>query len=122
MRIAPEAEQIKTEVNDKVVFFDCGQNFERILCPSCHAAISMEWWQERMGDDCDQHGFRLAKYPTPCCGTACTLHDLVYEWPQGFGRFALDVMNPGIGRLNEAQQRELEKILGAPLRIIYQHF
>jgi hypothetical protein len=49
------------------------------------------------------------------------LNDLDYEWPQGFGCFALDARNPRIGRLDETHKRELEGILGTRLRVIYQH-
>jgi hypothetical protein len=120
MSIAPNVEEIEIIVGDEVQFFDCGANFERVLCPFCHADIPIEWWQERMDEDHDS-GFKLLKYPTPCCGTPQTLHQLTYDWPQGFARFAIDAMNPRIGTLDEPQKRELEQILGTPLRIIYQH-
>jgi hypothetical protein len=132
-QIAPDAEEIEIKVSDKVAFFDCGQNFERILCPSCGAEIPVDWWQDRMDEDSgvegwqDQmdedsgDGFKLATYATPCCGKECTLHELGYQWPQGFGRFALDAMNPDIGELEDKYKREFENILGTKLRVIYQH-
>jgi hypothetical protein len=118
--IAPDAEEIEIKVCDKVEFFDCGGNFERILCPLCRSEISVAWWEDRMEKDYND-GFLLAKYPTPCCMTPQTLHELVYEWPQGFGRFAIDVMNPNIGKLDDRYKKEFEGILGTPLRVIYQH-
>ena len=120
LSIAPDAEKIEIRQSEETEFFDCGVNVERVLCPSCRAEIPLEWWGQRMDDDHD-HGFKLSKYPTPCCGIVHTLHELICDWQQGFGRHALDAMNPGIGKLDEAQQRELEHILGTPLRIIYQH-
>jgi len=78
------------------------------------------WWQSRMDEDYGD-GFKLASYSTPCCGARCTLHELVYEWPQGFGRFALDAMNPNIGALEDRYKAEFEEILGTKLRVIYQH-
>ena len=118
--IAPAADEIAIKVNEKVRFFDCGANFEQVLCPSCRSVVPIAWWQDRMGEDFED-GFKLAAYPTPCCGARHTLHDLVYEWPQGFGRFALNVMNPGIGKLEKRYRREFEEILGTKLRVIYQH-
>jgi hypothetical protein len=118
--IAPEADEIEVKVCQKVKFFDCGANFERILCPSCRSEIAVEWWQGRMDEDYAD-GFKLAFYATPCCGAKFTLHELVYEWPQGFGLFALDAMNPNVGRLEGRYQREFEEILGTKLRVIYQH-
>ena len=118
--IAPDADEIKIKVSKRIEFFDCGANFERILCPSCRAEITMKWWQDRMKEDYD-NGFKLVAYPTPCCNSYSTLHHLVYEWPQGFGRFALDAMNPNIGKLEETHRIEFEAILGTKLRVIYQH-
>lgn len=131
--IAPDAEEIEIRVSEKVEFFDCGQNFERVRCPSCGAAIPDDWWQDRMDEDSGVEGwqdrmdddagdgFKLATYSTPCCGMKCTLHELVYEWPQGFGRFALEAMNPDIGKLEDKFMREIETILGTKVRVIYQH-
>ena len=66
-------------------------------------------------------GFKLDMYATPCCGTRCTLTIAAYEWPLGFGRFALSAMNPNVGKLEERYKLELEEILGTKLRVIYQH-
>jgi hypothetical protein len=120
LEIAPDADEARIEVGEKIVFFDCGANLERIACPSCGSEISKEWWQEKMEEDYDR-GFQLAKYPLPCCGAAGTLDELIYEWPQGFARFALDAMNPNIGLLDDEHKREFEEILATPLRVIYQH-
>src|SRR4051812_34639279 len=114
--IAPEAEGVEIKVSKQVQFFDCGGNFERIRCPSCRKKISEDWWQERMAEDYRKgSGFKLAAYATPCCRKKCTLHELVYQWPQGFGRFALDAMNPNIGKLKVKDRVELEGILGVKL-------
>jgi hypothetical protein len=129
--IAPDADEIEIKISEKVEFFDCGANFERVLCPACGAEIPVDWWQARMDEDSgvdgwqdrmdedSGDGFKLASYSTPCCGKECRLHELVYEWPQGFGRFALDAMNPNIGELEDQYKREFEKILGTKLRVIY---
>jgi hypothetical protein len=118
--ISPQADEIEITVSENVRFFACGGNFERICCPSCGAEIPIEWWQGRMDEDHDD-GFKLADYATPCCGKKSTLNDLVYEWPQAFGRFALDVMNPNIGKLDDKYKQEFEEILGTKLRVVYQH-
>ncbi len=119
--VAPDADEIEIKVNDRVEFFDCGANFERIICPTCRAELANEWWQERLDEDFVDDGFKLAKYLVPCCNASHTLHDLIYEWPQGFGKFAIEAMNPTIGRLQDEFKEELEEILSAPLRVIYQH-
>ena len=119
--IAPDAEEIELKVSDQIKFFDCGANFERICCPSCDAELATEWWQDRMDDDYVDGGFKLRQYSTPCCNATHSLEQLVYEWPQGFARFAVDAMNPNIGKLNNQHKTEFEQILGTRLRVIYQH-
>ena len=118
--IAPQADEISIKVSAKVEFFDCGANFERVSCPWCRVEIPLAWWQARMDEDYSD-GFKLANYATPCCAASCTLHELVYEWPQGFGQFALDVMNANIGKLEDEYKGEFEEILGTKLRVVYQH-
>jgi len=118
--IAPAADSVEIKVCQKVEFFDCGGNFERILCPSCRLEIPVRWWQLRMEQDYSD-GFMLGEFRTPCCTKPVTLNDLIYEWPQGFARFALDAMNPRFGMLDEKYKEELERILGTNLRVIYQH-
>ena len=118
--IAPEADDIEIKVSERVELFDCGTNLERIRCPSCGAEIPVAWWQERMDEDY-KDGHKLAAYATPCCGSKSTLNALVYEWPQAFGRFAIDAMNPNIGELDDNHKREFESILGTKLRVVYQH-
>lgn len=121
LELAPEADEIEIKVSNTIQFFDCGTNLVSITCPSCHATIADEWWQGRLDDDADKGGFKLATYVTPCCSSEHTLHELIYEWPQGFGRFAIDAMNPNIGKLNAQAIAEFEEILGTTLHVIYQH-
>ena len=120
-KLAPDADDIEIKVCDKTQFFECGANFERITCPACGAEIPMDWWQNRMDDDYTEDGFALSPYPVPCCQVLRSLNDLVYEWPQCFGRFALDAMNPNIGKLEPEVIAEFERILGTRVRAIYQH-
>ena len=120
VEIAPEADGVEIKVSETVQFFDCGGNFERISCPSCGSDIPVAWWRDRIDEDSGD-GFQLGSYATPCCGKKCTLHDLVYDWPQGFGCFTLGAMNPNIGKLNDRYKQEFERILGTKLRVIYQH-
>ena len=119
--IAPDAEEIRIKLFDKIRFFDCGGNFERIICPPCGQEISIDWWQDRMNDDYDGNGFLLAKYSTPCCGASIGLNEFQYDWPQAFARFGIDAMNPNIGELSDEHRSEFERILGTPLMTIYQH-
>ena|SRR5450631_717952 len=120
-RIAPAAESVTVEASPEVRFFDCGQNFEGLSCPHCESEISVEWWQDRMDDDTDGSGFRLGTYETPCCEALVTLNELIYDWPQAFGRFCWTVQNPNIGELTDAAKTELEVVAGFALVPIQQH-
>src|SRR5262245_43482286 len=80
--IAPQADDITLIVSEKVAFFDAGTNFERIYCPSCGVEVPLAWWKARMDEDYCGDGFNLARYATPCCTASCTVHELVYDWPQ----------------------------------------
>ncbi|MEM0897375.1 MAG: hypothetical protein AAGJ79_10865 [Verrucomicrobiota bacterium] len=119
--IAPDADEIEIKLSDKVQFFDCGANLEKITCPKCGEEVSGDWWQDRMDDDFESNGFRLSEYAAPCCSASVRLDELRYDWPQAFARFGIDAMNPNIGELSDGQRRGFEQILGTPLRTIYQH-
>jgi len=118
--LAPNADEIKTETFETVQFFDCAANFSSVSCPHCRSEIPQDWWGDKMDADYED-GFQLASYDAPCCGKAANLHELVYDWPQGFGRFAVTAMNPGIGLLSDQQREEFEALLGTKLRVIYNH-
>lgn len=119
--LAPDAEEIVIRFSDNIQFFDCGANFERITCPSCRMDIPIDWWRDHMDMDFDITGFKLQPYLTPCCNSSHTLHELVYDWQQGFGRFAIDAMNANIGALNVDEVEAFEQLLATRLRVIYQH-
>jgi|ERR1041385_6279 hypothetical protein len=121
--IAPRAGEITVFVSDHLEFIHCGGNFGKILCPSCGASIGLESWQDWMNKDFQGRGkgFTLSRRALPCCGVHSSLHDLNYEWPQGFARFNVCAQNPGIGKLSGKQRRRFEQILGCPVRVIYEH-
>lgn len=81
----------------------------------------MGWWLERMPEDFVDGGFTLHQHSLPCCGVKRTLDQLRYDWPQGFARFAFEVMNANIGGLDEGQTSEFEHVLGTRLRKIFRH-
>jgi hypothetical protein len=121
--IAPNADEIRSEISEGVRFQDCGGNFMSIHCPVCDTEIDTEWWREQM--DRDYHldsGFELKPLQLPCGHRAESLNALRFNWEQGFSRFILNTMNPMIGRtLQPGEIRRLETILGCPVRVIYRH-
>ncbi len=120
-RLAPSADSITADVNAAVQFYDCGGNFERILCPQCTTEISSDWWHECMNADFDGAGFRLGSFDTACCHASIRLHELIYDWPQAFGRCSWTVRNANIGELTEGAKAELEAAVGVPIIVVRRH-
>lgn len=121
-QLAPEAEEIASSVSDGLEFHDCGGNLGSIRCPRCDAELDLQWWHQAMDEDRTPAGFCLRHKAMPCCGGSATLHELRYDWEQGFSRYCLEAMNPHIGTLSAEQVAEFETLLGCRLRVIYQHF
>lgn len=103
-----------------IQFVDAGSNFERISCPLCHQIIDLDWWSAAM-DEAAEVEFARLDAVTPCCRTNVSLNDLVYDWPQGFSRFEIRAMNPGISVLESDSLHQLEVTLGCSLRVIWCH-
>lgn len=119
-RIAPQADEVKKEVSPQARFIDCGANLSRIICPHCGAELEMDWWQDLMDEE-SEAGFPIRVVSLPCCGRPGSLQTLGYDWPQGFARFSVEAMNPGIPDLSEEQLAEFGRTLGCPVRKIIQH-
>jgi hypothetical protein len=116
----PRADDVSSDADEQIAFRDCGENFERIECPACHKKIAVGAWLKWMDADYSRNGgFRLKPLTTPCCRTTTTLNDLVYDWPQGFSRYALSAMNIN-KRLPSTVLKKLEAVLRCKLRVIRQ--
>ena len=119
--IAPRPDEISNWSKETLEFIDCGANFGRITCPVCGRVFEVALWNDWMNSDVSDAGFALTRRAMPCCGTQQTLHDLDYEWPQGFARSGVEAMNPNIGKLSDEQRAKFESILGCRVRVVYQH-
>ena len=119
-RLAPTAESASISVTETVRFFDAGENLESIRCPACEEDVDFGWWGESMGMAYEAD-FEDLSVTTPCCSTSTTLHDLEYDWQQGFARWAAELRNPDRGRLGANERAELDAAAGVPLREIWQH-
>jgi hypothetical protein len=105
-------------VHEVITFFDAGTNGSA-FCPNCDEHIDieslMEWWDE---DEDETLGYKFEPQKMPCCGKKFTLRELNYDFDQGFGYFCLEALFNAI--LSAEEVAELQKILGCPLRVIYQ--
>lgn len=121
-RLMPDTDAIDVVQKEHVQFFDCGTNLETISCPQCSTKLGFDWWGETMSSDFDEKtGFRLDAYSVPCCSKPLALSELVYQFHQAFGCFALSAMNPNIGKLSDMAVAEIEAVLGCHVSVIYRH-
>ena len=118
----PDADEIEIGQNESVQFFDCGANLETIACPHCEADVGFEWWGETKSSDYDEKtGFQLDEYELPCCSKFASLDELIYEFHQAFGCFALSAMNPNIGKMSDDTVSKIETAMGCEVSVVYQH-
>jgi len=101
----------------EVAFIDAGENFDSLSCPWCGAVIDIDWWQGRMGAAASS-GFADLLCRTPCCDVTTSLNDLLYDWPQGFARWWLEVMNPTVLALSSSELEAIADALGHPVRVV----
>ena len=104
-----------------IVFVDAGSNFDSVACPWCGAAIDLDWWRDRM-DAAVLSGFTDLLTRTRCCDVTTSLNDLRYDWPQGFARWSLEVMNPINHSLSDAEVASIGDAVGIAVRAIYVHY
>lgn len=117
-RVFPRAE-VHAETTDAIQFVDPGENMGEVHCPRCSASLG-EWWPEAM-DAAAESEFRELEVNVPCCGAHVRLDDLQYEQPIAFSRFVLGVENPE-REPTENEARELESILGTPIRVVFARY
>lgn len=111
-----EADDIIVRLEDNIEFVDQGENFERIVCLDCGREVDMEWWQESMCE-ASEDDFKDLSITMPCCGTHSSLNNLKYEWPAGFGKFIIEILNPN-RELEKECHLLVEDILGCEIKEI----
>lgn len=106
----PNAESVTAQTSEAGQFIDAGENWGIIRCPTCSAVLDDDWWAAAM-NDCAEH--------TPCCAAPVSLNDLTYQFEVAFGRFVLEVRNPGVTILDDALRQQMEAGLGCVLKVIW---
>lgn len=132
-QMLPEGEEYQAEVYDHITFIDQGENIVAIICPRCGKRNAIEhfvekdtiraWWYdlcEILGDGVD-----ATKVSTrmPCCRKSVAATELTFDWPAGFARFELSIMEPNIAEnLDDAQAAKLAALLGCELLQVRAHY
>jgi hypothetical protein len=114
-----QADDIELLTTDTIEFVDGGENFGTIACNLCGKLIASEEWQETM-DAAYATQFEDLQFVTPCCSSAASLNNLLYEYPLGFARFQIAIRNPVDSNTDELVDR-LQSVLNMPLRVIWAH-
>lgn len=118
--IYPGADEISVDFPDSVTFFDSGSNLANIDCPACGQSVR-DWWPGAM-DKAYESAFTDLAVDMPCCGAKTSLNALRYDWPSAFGRFAVEIRNPGLPTIpSEQRLAALEECLGTSLRVVWCH-
>ena len=91
----PDAAEVRVQRWESIQFVDNGADLERVVCDLCGSDV-LDDWQNLMNDAWSGEGFDDLSIVAPCCGAATSLDRLRYDWPAGFGRFSLDVREPGV--------------------------
>ncbi|QMU58767.1 MAG: hypothetical protein GKR98_11530 [Boseongicola sp.] len=124
--LAARFESSESRVKDfgeRLQFIDCGENYERTLCPSCEAEVPLVWWGQRMDGDWDEeHGFHLHRHEMPCCGASHRLTELEYRGAQGFAHWFVSArVDEGVIFTSKDLQA-LENEAGLALKLIEQRY
>jgi hypothetical protein len=117
---APDADEVTARFEENPGFFDPGENWSGVQCPTCGADIE-PWWGDAMSRAWEENSFQDLTVTTPCCGSRTSLNDLHYIWPAAFGRFVVQAMNANIGDTTTEQDRALSECLSLPIRKIHVH-
>jgi uncharacterized protein YbaR (Trm112 family) len=128
----PEGEEFQAEIYDTIEFIDQGENIEAVICPTCKNRLEMHhftegdpivaWWYD-LAESMEDIDVTSVTTKMPCCGQVARLMDIEFDWPAGFARFELNVMNPNVSdNLTQTQLQELEEILGCPLKQVRVHY
>jgi hypothetical protein len=94
--LVPGAERVDVIDEGQVVFVDAGENFQSARCNLCNTTVDLSWWEDQM-TSADAGGFRDLSIEMACCHAVTSLNDLEYDWPQGFARWRLEIMNAKVG-------------------------
>lgn len=105
---------VEFELDEDIIFIDCGENLEEIKCPHCDEVIDFDLWGRAMDsyfeNNCENPNFKV-----PCCGDIVSLNDLNYNMPCGLARAAMIVKD---GNVDDEKLAEIEKVIGEKLRVI----
>lgn len=115
-------DEVSAHFHDAVSLIDSGVNTAYFTCTACSVITDVDWVfqvvDERSADLSD------LSVVLPCCGAPASLNDLNYDWPMGFARFEIGVLNGTRAHyeLDESELRRVGELLGHPVRQVLAHY
>jgi hypothetical protein len=115
------ADEVSWTLHERIAFIDSGVNTASVKCSLCGAVTDVEWVFEVVSERADDLG--NLDTAMPCCGARANLNELRYDWPMGFARFEIEVMNGTRAQyeLDAVELEQLGALLGHPVRQVLQH-
>ncbi|ESQ80469.1 hypothetical protein [Asticcacaulis sp. YBE204] len=118
-QLLPQADAIEAIFEDDVRFFDPGSNWSGVTCNLC-GEDAESWFFDSM-EAASESGFRDLTTTAPCCGGKVDLNRLNYVWQSAFGRFAIEVLNPGVVLLSSEQVETVSRALQSDITEVWAH-
>ncbi len=109
-------ESIAFTDHGEISFIDCGENLSSVSCPLCNAELSLDWWGEAM-NAAFENGFSELSCTLPCCNQKSALTDLKYDFPCGFAKNEITVIDPK-KTPNDKMIAKIESILKQKIKIV----
>ncbi len=116
--LCPGAHEIVVHADDLPELYLAMTNLEATYCPHCAANLD-EWWPQAV-DTWWKGGRRDLGAVVPCCREPTSLNELDYDWPQGFARFAIEILNPSHD-LEPGELDTISRAAGMLLRVVWAH-
>jgi len=109
-------------IDSSVSFVDCGQEFDKIVCPNCGKEIGLDFWHKLM-DEASINNFSDLTIQTKCCKTSTDLNSLKYIADCGFAKAKIIVYDPESRKINENELLvDIKNICGIDSKIINTHY
>jgi hypothetical protein len=113
----PSHDSLRVKRHDGITFVDCGENFERAICPQCGDDLTGRL--STLMDVGYRTRFQDRQVVVPCCAAKVDLNDLRYEWPMAFASWSIEVLNPDpLTFISRPDQVLIEAALRSPVRQI----
>ena len=116
--LRPEGGEPELQIYDAPEFVWTVEEAESVFCPFCGADID-SWFYDAL-DRWEEGDRNSLATTTPCCAQPTTLNDLDFGGTQGFACVTMELLRPG-DDLEPFERKEIEALLGVPVRVIWRH-